>query len=544
MRGHNLMRIRADILRRAAASLRRDRKGSVAVIFAVALVPVLIAAGVGIDMTRALASRQNLQDALDSTALALAHMPSDSTQDDLEAEGDKWLQANLNDKALGAVDLDVVPGQGEIVLNASSSVPTTLTALAGFTTFPVVAHSTVKWGVGHVEVALVLDNTGSMEGKKLTSLVAAGKSLVKTLLASNTAAEPDAVKIAIVPFSNTVNIGSSYSNQTWMDSKAEAYAGTSADIFSTNPYNGQAIDRFTLYSNLKVNWAGCVEARPRYVNGVEKNYDISDETPSPTAAGTRIVPMFAPDEPDDQKWGGDLYANNYLDDATSSSQFKTKQGNPAKYYPTTVSCGRRCTTTKDPELTGTPSSNFGPNYGCAIAPVQRLTTDKTVLDSLLDKMVATGNTNVPIGLFWGWMALKPGQPFGDGVAYNKPDVTKIVIVLTDGANQSGFGSYVNQENQSLYSGLGYAWQKLLNTAGASNMDSVLDDREAKICANMKAKGVVIYAVPMEVTDKTAKKVLQGCASSAENYLAVDKASDLEATFNQIAGSIGNLRIAQ
>jgi hypothetical protein len=60
---------------------------------------------------------------------------------------------------------------------------------------------------------------------------------------------------------------------------------------------------------------------------------------------------------------------------------------------------------------------------------------------------------------------------------------------------------------------------------------------------MKAAGIVIYAVPLEVTDSTAKSLLQGCASSSDKYLNVSSSSQLSTTFNNIAGSIGNLRIA-
>jgi hypothetical protein len=103
----------------------------------------------------------------------------------------------------------------------------------------------------------------------------------------------------------------------------------------------------------------------------------------------------------------------------------------------------------------------------------------------------------------------------------------------------------NHQNGSYYSGVGYSWQHLISTDGKSFSDPGLsmNDREAKICANMKAKGIVIYAVPLEVDDKTAKSLLQGCATDADHYLDVSNASDLSAAFTSIAGSIGQLRIS-
>ena len=542
------MRIRfAQRLRRGLGRLFRTREGSVATIFAIAMVPVMLAAGVGLDMSRAMQNRQNLQDALDSTALALAHLPSGTTQTVLDQKAAAWLNANLNANQLGTVTLVVHASTSQIVLDASAAVPTTLTAIAGYRSLPITAHSTVSWGVGHVEVALVLDNTGSMaQHSKMTNLISSAKTLVTTLLAANTTADPSAVKIAIVPFSNTVNIGSTYQTATWMDPTASAYDGTSTDLFNVNPYNGSAVNRFTLFANLKTTWGGCVETRPQWVNGVDKSYDVTDAVPSSANPGTQIVPYFAPDEPDDQNWWGDVYANNYLADGnpTTGSNWDDKQGNILKYQ-TSVSHG----VTTYPTWTNTGGSgvsgyNYGPNFGCGVQPIQRLTNSQSTLTTLINKMVAVGDTNVPLGLFWGWMALSPNIPFADGVAYNTQGVTKIVIILTDGANNSSKG--VNGSDNSYYSGVGYLWQHLISTNGGSfaDADVSMNDREAKICANMKAKGIVIFAVPLEVTDTTAKTLLQNCASSTANYLNVTSSSDLADAFDTIAGSIGNIRIAQ
>ena len=89
-----------------------DRKGSVATIFAVAMVPVVIAAGIGIDIARASASRANLQDAVDATALALAHMPAGTTQQAMTTKAQGWLAANLNAPAMGTITVSVTPSNG------------------------------------------------------------------------------------------------------------------------------------------------------------------------------------------------------------------------------------------------------------------------------------------------------------------------------------------------------------------------------------------------------------------------------------------------
>lgn len=568
------------VLAKLTRGMRRlvvDRSGAIAPMFAIMVVPMIVAAGVAVDYGRAVNSRNNLQDALDATGLAISHLPSTTPSATVQTDAQQWLTANLHDGSIGPVTLNVTTSLQQVTLTASASVSTTIGAMAGVSQVPISTTSTVQWGMNHIELAMVLDNTGSMaDDSKLTSLVSAAKTLVSTLLASNTASDPNAVKISVVPFSNTVNVGTTYgpsavgggqtSAAAWLDPTAAAYAGTAYDLFTTNPYNGAAVNRFTLLQNMGLNWGGCVETRPQWVGGVDKSYDVTDTPPNSAYPGTQIVPYFAPDEPDNGSYNGG-YVNDYIDDGqpaqTGTWAWTYMQGNTAKYYnkvATTQYCNTYdaygdCSTKKSKNQTLSPSPNtgstslgtgynMGPNFGCGIAAMQRLTTSSTELNTILNKMIASGDTNVPLGLFWGWMALTPNTPFADGVAYNTPNVTKIVIVLTDGANHS-VTAYNNQDN-SYYSGVGYQWQHLISTNAGSFSDPGLsmNDREAKICANMKAQGIVIYAVPVEVTDATAQSLLQGCASSSSNYINVTASSQLQAAFTNIAGSIGHLRISQ
>jgi hypothetical protein len=76
----------------------------------------------------------------------------------------------------------------------------------------------VSWDLGKVEVALVLDNTGSTVqngSPKLDNLKTAATSLIDQLAAAAT--NPDQVKVGVVPFSMTVNVGSKYATAPWID---------------------------------------------------------------------------------------------------------------------------------------------------------------------------------------------------------------------------------------------------------------------------------------------------------------------------------------
>ncbi|MEO6378049.1 MAG: pilus assembly protein TadG-related protein, partial [Caulobacteraceae bacterium] len=485
--------------------------------FAVVLVPLIIAAGIGVDVARAMSSRNNLQDALDSTSLALAHLPPNTAQATLNTKANAWLTANLTDGNLGPITLTVTQTTGQLVLTATSTVTTTLTGLAGVTSIPIQAASTAKWGLTHVEIALVLDNTGSMSGTKLTTLISAANELVDTLAASTQSSDPTALKISVVPFSMTINIGSQYQGQTWLTGTMPTAYGT--DVFSTSK------DRFTAFTNLGKSWAGCVEARPQ-------PYDVQDTPPTSGTPATLFVPFFAPDEPGNgagSQVNGTTYPNDYINDGR---QYPTYTERALETWSVKYNCkvfqgigtNVSCKTTGSPTVrsgnSGSTGYQYGPNAGCSLTPLLRLTNNVATVKTKISQMQAVGDTNIPLGMMWGWHTLSPSAPFGDGTAYNTYGVKKIVVLLTDGDNTM---TSVSNNNSSYYNGMGYIWQGRLGiTSGnSSTRTSTMDARLTQVCSNLKAPttNITIYTVRIDLSG-TAPAALSGCASLPEYFYDV------------------------
>jgi Flp pilus assembly protein TadG len=536
------MRFNTGSMARLVARFSRNRRGSVASISAIALIPIVIAAGAALDVSRATIGRGKLQDALDATALALAHLPAGTSQDALQTKGQAWLEANLAGAEIGRpINLTVTPGTGRLVLDADAQVPTVISSLAGISNVPVKAHTEINWGLSHVEIALVLDNTGSMAGTKLTTLKSAANALVDTLADTTDASDPNALKMSLVPFSMTVRLSSSasqlstYQGSSWM-AGALPYTGNYAiDLFyKSSGAADTGVNRFTLFSNIGKSWAGCVESRPA-------PYDVQDTAPNTSVKNTLFVPYFAPDEPDDSRvkknyWSYyDFGSANYKGDGVSGSNFtnatsgsttwKYPQGNKNKY-------------------SGYVSGD-GPNTGCTgLQALQRLTTSASTVKSKINAMTASGNTNVPMGMMWGWHTLSPHLPFADGTAYGSADTKKIMVVLTDGDNVN---STTNNPNNSSYSGLGYIWQHRLEGADENTNDSertaAMDARMSLLCTNAKAAGIIIYTVRIDVSG-SAPLALMNCATDSSMFYDVPDVADLSKAFNAIAGSIGKLRIAR
>lgn len=94
------------------------------------------------------------------------------------------------------------------------------------------ATTQVRWGFKALELALALDNTGSMASKnKMVELKTAVKLLFATLKKHSKV--PDDTKIAIIPFSTVVNLGTEFADAPWIayDSKItkDTWGGCVAD---------------------------------------------------------------------------------------------------------------------------------------------------------------------------------------------------------------------------------------------------------------------------------------------------------------------------
>lgn len=530
--------------------LRRDQKGAIAIQFALLAIPLSILTLALVDLGRVSLQRRQMQDALDAATL-MAARSSATTDAGLEAVGDPAFLAEVAGLNMGLTAASAsfkLNGSNTVVGTATASLAPIISNLWTNSNLTVTARSEVVRSTSKLEVALVLDNTGSMadplgSGAKIDALKTAAQSLVTTLASAN-GATTDSVRISVVPFASSVNIGSTYqtSGQTggWLTGTLPAAYGS--DLFASSQ------DRFTLLSNLGLTWGGCVETRP-------DPYDVTDAGSTSAIGATMFVPYFAADEPDSNSvsynWYGWTYYydsdNNWLyNDKTSSTDWFTRQANVSKYAASNKS------NLSSKAKSG--STTEGPNSGCGTASLLRLTdvttsTGLNTVNAKLGQMVASGSTNVAVGFMWGWHTLSPNSPFTDGKAYGTTGVKKIIVLLTDGDNN--YTTYDNP-NASVYTSYGYIWQgRLKNASGvalgtsstSTDRRDAIDNRQRLACTNAKAKGVIIYSIGVGVSTHS-KGILQSCATASDYYYDVTDSSQLSAVFTAIANSIGNLRIAK
>jgi Flp pilus assembly protein TadG len=504
-----------------------DTRGNVAVIAALSMAPLCLAGMGAIDLARVTSAKSQLQDALDAAALGAARTNA-TTDAQLQTAGTRFLNQNLklsSDFVLHSKTFRFGEG-GRVEAVAQLRFTPFIAGMLSGGDMTVGASTEVVRADMKVEIALVLDTTGSMdEGTKLEDMRDAAVAFIDRMEeASEQAIEADSVKISMVPFANAVRIdGTTYRNSVWMDQAGVAPINN--QIFTTSS-GTQFANRFTLFNTIGTSWRGCVEMR-------QAPYDIQDTAPSVGTPATLYTPYFAVDEPDSKTSGyGDDYQNDYLKDGTSSSNWRVRQGMVSKY-----------------KSTGGLGTSFGPNRGCTQARVIRLTTDFSALRSAINALSASGNTNIPIGMSWGWNTLTSWAPFSDGVPYGTAKHKKIIVLMTDGDNTI---AQRDTPNDGTYASTGYIWQGRVLKAngqplqqGASDAErtAALDSRLALMCENIKARDIEIYTIRVEVETGTSE-LLETCASGRDYYYDVEDSSDLTAVFQSIAGQIAALHLSR
>ena len=251
---------------------KSDRSGSYAVIFAISLVPILIAIGAAVDLSQAYFVKQRLTRALDAAGLAVGGMTGLTTAQ-LQTVAQNYFDANYPASKIGTpAALVVTPNGNTVGLTVSATMPTSLMGIIGINTLKISAASQITRMGKKLEVALVLDTTGSMaSSSKLTTMQAAAKNLIDTVSAA--AVNPGDVKIAIVPFTVDVKVGTSYKNADWIK-----WDWMPQQCDWTGPWwNRQWV--CTDPNPQKNTWKGCVIDR-------DQDYDVSNVAANPLNSAT------------------------------------------------------------------------------------------------------------------------------------------------------------------------------------------------------------------------------------------------------------------
>lgn len=527
---------------KSLAQLLKNQSGSMAAVLAIAVVPLMMAGAAAVDYGNWVSVQARLQAATDAAALA-AGREANLDETELRRVATDYFMSNFGTpRNAGTPNMTMtVDGNGKLRIDASVTVDNYLLKTIGRESEHISASAEVNKEATGLEVVLVFDNTGSMAAQsRLSTLKVAANDFVEILFGPREEAET--LKVGVVPFSQFVNVGPDKAGAVWLDTTG-ASDQAKENFYGSGPKHNWEAWQAVIAKRSQLYWPGCVESRPGPLS-------VNDVAPNPANPDTLFVPAFAPDEPGPSSsaqtcynWDGRKsncsgsgkakYYNNYLEDSLSHRQtypLDSRQRHARKYHKYRVN-------TRDM------GNARGPHKGCNIQPIQALTNQKAPVLNTIRNMRADGYTHVAEGVGWGLRVLSPGAPFPEGTSYDNKEVTKAMVLLTDGENT--FNTERNH-NGSTYTAYGFMNQKRLGSDNYWSAVKAQNDLLSEACNNVKAedKGIVVYSFAYNVPSATQRALIKSCASSPEKYFDPPSNAALVRNFQQVADELRSLHLSQ
>lgn len=351
--------------------------GNVGMMFAVISGTVVIGVGAAIDMSSALSQRNTMQSLSDAAVLA-AVTSGETEYDKVKAFVEQSLAAN--NQRNWDIDWKLTIKDETATVELGSIYNTQLMGFVGKKTMPIAAVSEAKFPVEiPINISLVLDTTDSMAGANMDGLKAASAVLVDIFK------EFDAdTRVAVVPFSDYVNVGVSRRYENWItvppDETINVPAGscymhqprtcTSSETI-TEDYVQDGVTRTRTRTNC-FSWE-----------------DDGPEVEHCPSAYTREI-----------KWNGCIGSRSGLYNKTAA--YKGKQ------------------------IPGVMNQTCGEE-------VLTLTDDMTAVKAKINSLTTRGNTYIPAGLINGWRMLDADRPF-ESLSNKEEKRKRALVLMTDGKN--------------------------------------------------------------------------------------------------------------
>jgi Flp pilus assembly protein TadG len=508
---------------------RLRNRGSVAIMVGLLAVPLIAMTGAAIDLSRIWLVKSRLQMSLDAAVLVVAH---DLATGGTSVDGVNLFWANfgrisgtstvgyLKATATAPVVHNPAPGgpSSSVQLTSSATITPSFVGIIGIGPVTVSGASTAQSAAYGLELSLVLDNTGSMAGSSITSLIASANQLLSVVYGGSDT-QPN-LWVSVVPFAATLNIGSAHTS--WLV--------------------GATVNQ-TPYAPSK--WMGCVMARTAKT-GAKDGDDFNDKPPAQAA----LQPF--------------LYASTYRVYPTAAG-IKYGTGNKLTYwYPGDNDWTVSPNNIQEPDQS---NNSVGPNLACPSLAILPETASKTAVSAVINKMVPVyrGGTIISLGLQAGWWTLSPnwqglwGTPTLP-LAYNTPYMRKVIVLMTDGNNEwydfpdgvpgqtpptappTGVPKWIADGDADFT-----AYGRLLTntrTVSPANITTTLNTWMSQMCTTIKQNGIIIYTILFNNSNSATQTLFRNCASTPSDYFLSPTNADLQSAFNQIGQDLSTLRLSQ
>ena len=545
----------------------KDTRGSVMTLAAFLMIPALTLTGGGMDVGQVYMVREKLQNVLDSAALhGVTYLGLNSLSSEVQRFIDLSFPSTQPGISLNPVTITEDIPNKTLTLHQTGTLSTSFLHLAGISSLSFAAQAKAQATGATREIVFVLDTTGSMlqdntaantflnclttSCNKMQYMKYAVYQFLNALAPSGTL-EPNTY-IGLVPFTATINIGTSRSSWT---------TGTAGLDFGTT------------------GWRGCVMARH------QNNRDTTDNPPS--------IQAFTP-----YRWPS-TYGTIYWEDKCVGSK-------PLVYAGRLVvgdnnwKVGNESDTLAGNKTYMDQAKGSNLNCGNEITPLTNTYSTLKYNLSLLDAFNRGGSMAI-MGLGWGYNMLSPNwrglwggeTPANLPLDYNSSSVEKTMILITDGGNNlsdwtgvnisaSTSNQYISEIGQTAWNQISNYWnngscfnsmwsgapgspvnstypdtdytaygrlsQNLLGSTNLTTAINTLNTRMVTLCTNIKTSGIKLYIITIgggfTSTDLSRYTT---CATTGCHY-DVPNLSNLKTTLESIhlqttsgAGSARNIK---
>jgi len=224
----------------------RGEGGAIAVIFALAAIPLFLAVGVAIDGVRAYTLKSQLQALADAATISAGADPFNNSRAALDAVVTAYINTNRPPDSYAVVRIRETTYDAEeqrYTLLLEGTIDMTFMRFANFDTMTVVARAEILRALpGPIELSMALDITSSMnfplmqtttcevDGSSVTTQITALRCGFSTLLDDLfqlvTASSSEKIKVGVVPFGNRVNVGVDKARSPWLATATNAFWST------------------------------------------------------------------------------------------------------------------------------------------------------------------------------------------------------------------------------------------------------------------------------------------------------------------------------
>jgi Flp pilus assembly protein TadG len=342
--------------------------GTVALIFALAVIPMFLVAGLALDFIRASQSQTQLQAVLDAAVLAVAKAEGVPLPQRKE-RGIEFFKHNFQANGReGAAIPKFEIKRDRVVGSVKLQLPTTLLRLTGNTSLEIAATAEAMRPItGSAEVVLVLDYSHSMEtNNKYGRMAAVAKDFIDQLRAETGSASN--LRFGLVPFSDMVAVDLPLTAVL-----QERLAGPQAGEWKRNTSGVWQYEPSDPANPITGEWTGCAQ---------DREYPYNQTASSPVKTNEKT------------KWGKVYHL------LSSGPGGQNVEEACSQYL----------------------------NRNLKIAP---LSSNHEELKDTLAAMTPYWNTNITLGAEFGWHMLTPNSPF-NAQPFTKKGNHKFIVLLTDG----------------------------------------------------------------------------------------------------------------